>query len=177
MAQKGYSRKFSPLKILREEDVRALHRAVLDVLENTGIRFECQKALELFEAAGCKVNFKKMIVKFSPGLVEKSLKMVPSSFRMKSRDPKDDLIIGGDTLYFEGSVGQDFIDLDTLKRRPATLEENNDGVKVLDYLDNVHSLLSYCPYMNIKDIPPALLLTKSSESRFRYSTKIGRTAH
>lgn len=177
MAQKGFTRKFRPLKILSEEDRKAIHRGILDILENTGIRFESQKALELFEVSGCKVNFDKMLVKFPPGLVEKSLIMVPSSFRMKSRDPKDDLIIGGDTLYFEGSVGQDFIDLETLERRPATLEENNDGVKVLDYLENIHSLLSYCPYMNIKDIPPVLLLTKSSESRFRYSTKIGRTAH
>jgi trimethylamine---corrinoid protein Co-methyltransferase len=177
MAQKGFTRKFKPLKILSEEDIKAIHRGVLYILENTGIRFESKKALELFEAHNCIVNFDKMLVKFPPGLVEKSLKMVPSSFSIKSRDPKNDLIIGGDNLYFEASVGQDFVDLETLERRPATIKDNNDGVKVLDYLENVHLLLSYCPYMNIKDIPPALLITKSMESRFRYSTKISRTAH
>lgn len=177
VAQRGFTRKFKPLKILNEEKIKAIHKGVLDVLENTGVRFESKKALELFQENGCEVDHDKMIVKIPPALVEDSLRKAPSSFHLKSRDPKHDLIIGGDTVYFEASVGQDYVDLDTLERRPATLEENNEGVKVLDALENIHSLVSYCPYMSIKGVPPALQINTSTASRLRHSTKISRTAH
>jgi trimethylamine--corrinoid protein Co-methyltransferase len=174
---KGYHRNYPPFQILSQEKITAIHRAVLDVLENTGIKFESKKALDLFESHGCTVDHKSMVVKIPPGMAEDSLRMAPSSFRLKSRDPKDDVVIGGDTVYFEGSVGQDFVDFDTLERRPATVKENDEGVIVLDALENVHTLLSYCPYMNIEGVPPALQLTWSAAARFRNSTKISRTAH
>ena len=175
--KKGFIRNFEPLKILSEEKVKKIHNGVLYVLENTGVKFKSKKALDLFEDNSCKVDRKTMTVKFSPGLVENCLKKVPSSFRVKSRDPDNDMIIGGDTVYFEASVGQDFFDLDTRKMRPATLKENTEGVTVLDALENVHSLLSYCPYMNLAGVPPALQITTSAACRFKYSTKISRAAH
>ena len=177
MPQKGFTRKYPPLKILSEEQVNSIKRSSLDVLENVGIRFDSDKALGIFEANRCKVNHKEKIVKIPPDIVEESLRKSPSSFRLKSRDPKDDLIIGGDTLYFEASVGLGYWDIDTLESRPPTLEENNNGVKVLDSLGNIHCLLSYCPYMSIEDIPPALQLNVSTASRLRYSTKLSRTGH
>jgi trimethylamine--corrinoid protein Co-methyltransferase len=175
--QKGFTRNFEPLKILSEEKLKKIHRGVLDVLENTGVKFESEKALELFEDNSCKVDREKMTVKFSPGIVEDCLKKVPSSFKIQSRDPDNDMIIGGDTVYFEASVGQDFFDPDTMAMRPATLKENAEGVTVLDALENVHSLLSYCPYMNLAGVPPALQITTSAACRFKNSTKISRTAH
>ncbi|MHB1347717.1 MAG: trimethylamine methyltransferase family protein, partial [Candidatus Humimicrobiaceae bacterium] len=40
-----------------------------------------------------------------------------------------------------------------------------------------HCLLSYCPYMSMEGIPPAMQLNVSTASRLRYSTKLSRTAH
>jgi len=63
LAQRGFNRKFEPLKILSEEKIKAIHKGVLDVLENTGVRFESENALELFKDHGCEVDLEKMIVK------------------------------------------------------------------------------------------------------------------
>ncbi|MCE5330462.1 hypothetical protein LLG07_09070 [bacterium] len=38
-------------------------------------------------------------------LVEDCIKRTPSSFLVKSRDPKDNLLIGGNRLYFMSSLG------------------------------------------------------------------------
>ncbi|MHB1347989.1 MAG: trimethylamine methyltransferase family protein, partial [Candidatus Humimicrobiaceae bacterium] len=147
MPQKGFTRQYPALKILSREQINTIIRASLDVLENVGVKFDSDRALEILEANKCKVDHKEKIVRIPPDVVEDSLRKSPSSFRLKSRDPKDDLIIGGDTLYFEASVGLGYVDVDTLESRAPTLEENNNGVRVLDSLENIHCLLSYCPYM------------------------------
>lgn len=174
---KGFRRNFRPLEILTEEQVEAIHRGILAVLEQTGARFESEKALKLFAENGCEVDFETNVVRFPPGLVEECLRKAPSSYRIRSRDPKHDLMIGGNTVYFMASVGMRVVDPDTGERHRPTLRENNDAVKVLDALDNIHQLVSYCPYSDIKGIPGIMQYTINAASRFRYSTKIARTAH
>ena len=44
MSMKGFVRNFRPLEILTEEQLEAIHRGTLDVLEETGVRFESKKA-------------------------------------------------------------------------------------------------------------------------------------
>ena len=70
MTAKGYTRDFKPLKILSEEQVEAIHRAALDVLEVTGVRFESERALKLLEKSGCRVNYDQRRARFPTGLVE-----------------------------------------------------------------------------------------------------------
>jgi trimethylamine--corrinoid protein Co-methyltransferase len=72
----------------------------MGVLQRTGVRFESKKALRLFEKNGCIVDQDKRLVKFPPHLVEECLRITPSGFYWKARDPKNDLIVGGNTVYF-----------------------------------------------------------------------------
>ena len=62
---KGFTRSFKPLEILTEEQVQAIHRGTLDVLETTGVRVEHDRALQLFADNGCKVDFKDKRVRGS----------------------------------------------------------------------------------------------------------------
>ena len=45
------------------------------------------------------------------------------------------------------------VDLDTWEQRVPTIKENNEGVRVLDALDNVHLACSYDPYCEIEGVP------------------------
>jgi len=174
---KGFTRKFKPLEILTQEQVEEIHRATLDVLWQTGVRFESERALKLFAKNGCKVDYKMHLVRFMPDLVEECLRRCPSRHLVRSRDPKHDLMIGGNTVYFDASVGMRAADPDTGEWHRPTLRENYNGVKVLDALDNIHRLTSYCPYADIKEIPAAMQYTINAACRFRYSTKVSRTEH
>jgi len=176
MVNKGFVRKFKPLEILTDEQIEEIHRGTLDVLERTGIRFESEKALKFLADNGCQVDFKNKRVRIPSYLVEECLDKCPSSFHLKSRDPKNNLRIGGNTVYFTASVGMRTVDLDTWEQRIPTMKENDDAVRVLDALDTVHQLVSYCPYSEIKGVPPVLAYPVSTASRMRNSTKVSRTS-
>ena len=87
MPLKGFIRNIKPLEVLTEEQVEAIHRSTLDVLETTGIRFESEKVLKIFKKNGCDVDFENNRVRFPSYIVEEALRKCPSSFTMKSRNP------------------------------------------------------------------------------------------
>ena len=56
--RKGFQRNFDPIKVMTDSQVEAIHRATLDVLERTGIKFESVRALNLLEANGLRRGFR-----------------------------------------------------------------------------------------------------------------------
>ena len=56
MAIKGFKRNFKPLEIAREDQVEAICRGTLQVLEETGAEFHDERALKLFADSGCRVD-------------------------------------------------------------------------------------------------------------------------
>ena len=172
MSLKGFVRNFKPLEIVPQEKIEDIKRGVLAVLENTGMRFESEFALNTFKKHGCKVDFDTMRVKFPPHLVEECLRITPSSFYFKSRNPKHDLIVGGNTVYFCAFPGMNTVDLDTWEARRATREENRDALIVLDGLENLHFLTPYTPYFGFDDTPPVMSIPESAAAKIRYSTKL-----
>ena len=134
----GFTRRFSPLELLTAEEVEAVHRGALYVLQMSGMRIEHEMALKLCAHRGCSVDFDKRRVRFPAGLVEESLRQCPSSFPLKARDRGRDLMIGGDTVYFMQGMGMRYLDLTTWETRPATSDEHRDAMIVADALENVH---------------------------------------
>ena len=65
----GFTRNFPPLQMLTEEQVESIHKGILDILWETGVRFESERALALFDKNGCRVDSEKRRVHFPPGLV------------------------------------------------------------------------------------------------------------
>jgi len=171
LSLKGISRKIKPFQILRDEQVEAIHRATLEVLEVTGVRIENKRALKIFKDAGCQVNDDNMRVRIPGALVEECLRKCPSAFHLSARDPKNDLTIGGNVTYFCPMPGMEIVDLDTWKSRPPTLKEYGETVRVLDALDNLHLFTVYTPYFNLQGIPPVMYMPEGVASRIRNSSK------
>ena len=167
---KGFTRKFKPLEILTEEQVRAIHKAVLAVLRETGVRFESKKALRIFEENGCTVDHDQMRVRFPEALVEECIRKCPSSFRVKARNSKNDLIFGGDTVYFMNAPGMQTVDLDTWEPRDPTRKEYYDLITVLDALPNTHYLSSY-PYFGFEGVPEPMKIPEGVAAKYRNSDK------
>ena len=172
MPAKGFTRNFPPLEILNEEEMDAIHRGSLDVLQHTGMRFESTKALKLFEKHGCKVDYDENRVRFPPGLVEECLRKCPSSFHLRARKPENDLnLSAGNTTYFSVFPGMRTVNIDTWEPRTPTIQDNHDAVKVLDSLENVHICVSYTPYCELEGVAPAMLLPTSTWSQMKYLRK------
>ena len=123
MALAGFKLKISPLEIIREEEVENIHSATIKVLEETGVRIESRWALDFLKENGCLVDPETMNAKFSEELIEESIKTTPKIFNFKAREEKNDVLLGGDTVYFHSAPGMNTIDLDTFEPRPPTRQE------------------------------------------------------
>ena len=169
---KGFMRNFKPLEILGEEKIEAIHTGTLDILQETGISVYNERALKVFKKAGCSVDFETKRVKFPPGLVEECLRKAPSSFRVKARNSKHDLVMGQNNILFFNFPGTDTVDLSTWEPRIPTKEEHVDLIRVLDALPNVHFLNAY-PYFGFSGgIPEVMKEIEGVALRMRNSTKV-----
>lgn len=143
-----------PLEILNEEEVNAIHEGSLEVLEETGVVFDHEEALNILKEAGCKVDFEKKLVKFPKSLIESSLHKCPKNFLLKSRNPKYTLELGGSRVYFASFPAGSVVDEETGIRRPGTLKDVEEFVKLLDALPEVHTLCQ--PLSKIADKHPMI---------------------
>ena len=168
---KGFTRKFKPLEVLTEEELEAIHRGALDILETTGVRVEHDRALKLFADHGCNVDFEEKRVRIPPWLAEECLRKCPSQCKFKARDPSNDLMVGENTFYFLHGMGMRFLDLDTWEMRPATVKEHRDAMIVADALENLHLAGAYEFYMEREGIPPCMVMLENLASGLRYSSK------
>ncbi|MFW6056771.1 MAG: trimethylamine methyltransferase family protein, partial [Chloroflexota bacterium] len=171
MAMRGFVRSFPPLNILSEEDIESVHRGMLQVLWTTGVRMEHERSLKVLEAAGCSVDYHNHRVRMPAALVEECIRRAPSSFPLLARYPDNNLMMGGNNLYFAPAPGQMTVDLDTWEPRPATREEYRDAVRVLDYLPNLHFFTTYTPYFGYQGVPPCMGMLESLAARVCNSSK------
>jgi trimethylamine--corrinoid protein Co-methyltransferase len=126
------------LTILSNDELHDIYLAILDVLENHGVKFQDEGALKLLDGVGAKVDFKTQTARLPEYLVEESLKKAPKVVRLCGRDPKQDFVIEGKKVYF-GSVGGATVlaDKHTGERRWSRTEDMAETAKVCDALENI----------------------------------------
>ena len=126
------------LTILSKEELHDIYLAILDVLENHGVKFQDEDALKLLQSVGAAVDFKTQIARLPEYVVEDSLKKAPKVVRLCGRDPEEDFVIEGKKVYF-GSVGGATVlaDRRTGERRWSRTEDMAETAKVCDALENI----------------------------------------
>ena len=88
------------VQYLTDEQLDMLQEATLDILEHVGVKFPSEKALDILDAHGAKVDKVSQIVKFPRELVFKAMKTVPRYFMMGARVPEYDLQLQDGVTYF-----------------------------------------------------------------------------
>jgi trimethylamine--corrinoid protein Co-methyltransferase len=167
----GFTRRFPPIDVLSAEEIEAIHRGALFVLDTTGMKVEHERALKLCAASDCRVDFEEKRVRIPPALAEDSLRKCPSSYVVEARNRSRDLMIGGNTLYFMQGMGMRHLDLESWETRPATVAEHRDAMIVADALENVHLADGVFFYMERQGIPPIMVMLENLASELRHSSK------
>lgn len=127
------------VKIISDDEVAAIHQTSLRILEEIGITFQDQEALELFRKAGAIVDASG-IVRIGREIVSAALKTVPRQFDLIPRDPTKTVTIGGDHLTFATVLGPpNCSDLDH-GRRPGTLEDYGNFIRLGQYFNILHMI-------------------------------------
>ena len=88
------------LNILTDDEVEQIHLGTLEILDQTGIFVEDERALDCFEKGGASVDRGSKVVKIPPLLVEESIRSAPSKVILAGRDPKHDLVLEGTRIHF-----------------------------------------------------------------------------
>ena len=80
------------LKVISKKDMDWIHTASLKILEETGVVFHSEEALEICKRKGAKVNGK--IAYFPPKMVSQALEYAPETFRWQARNDAYSVTVG-----------------------------------------------------------------------------------
>ena len=146
------------ISVLTDDEMELIHNSALRVLAEVGMRIEHDEALVALSAAGCHIDFQKREVRFPSDVVENALGRLrkdfakpqeestgPELFNRPHRVPMRytamyfssmprrinrnfDVNTGGFTLFVYDLQGN---------RRPATMKDVRDSIRLADALPNI----------------------------------------
>ncbi len=125
-------------KPLTDAEVKRIHEAALDVLENIGLSEAIPTCVELVTAAGGTLTDQGRLL-FPRALVEDVLARCGRHFVLHGQDPKHDLEPWDKKVYF-GTAGAAVHMVDNLtgEYRESTLADLYDIARLVDALEHIH---------------------------------------
>jgi len=154
--------------IFSEDQKETLFNALLTVLSRTGADVHHEGARELFARHGCSAN--GLRVRIPPHLVQQALASAPRSTTVYSWDGTHQITIEQGRSYFgPGPTPPNFIDPDTLKRRPYLRKDATTVARVCDALPNIGYVQSLG---SISDVTSELADVYEFADMIRNTTKI-----
>lgn len=128
------------LQVFSEDDIESLHQATLHILWNTGVKVENQEAVDLFRAAGARVEAKgeHHIVHLPAHLVEDNIGSAPRTTTYYGRDAEKDYVMEPKRVGFStfGECVQ-VIDPATKEVRSTTQHDLANATRLCDCLDEI----------------------------------------
>ena len=156
-------------EMLSQDQLQALFDGVLHVLENIGLDVHHDEAREILKKTGAWVE--GIRVRVPQYLVKRSLEMAPRSFTIYARDgnPEHDIHIGPGRAHFgPGPTPPNFIDVETLERRPYIKDDARIVATVVDALPNI----DFCESLGtVSDVHPDLAASYEFAEMFPNTSK------
>lgn len=137
-------RKFntSLFEYLTEEQMKEIHSASLNLLEDMGTVIHHGGALELLKKAGAYVAEGNRVY-IPGGLVEWAIKSAPSRITVYDRNGNPAMLLEGRNSYYgTGSDCPNIVDTFSGERRKFTYKDVENAVKIVDYLPNIDFTMS-----------------------------------
>lgn len=119
-----------------DDELEAIHRAALRVLEETGIDFLHADARRRWADAGAHVDGER--VRVDGELVAELVSRAPASFTLHAPDPAHDLEIGGDAIAFTAVASAPYVGDEVGGRRQGNARDFDDLVRLSHQLTAVH---------------------------------------
>jgi len=124
--------------LLSDKQMEELHLATLQVLEKTGVAFDCQEAVDILGEAGADVSDPQR-VKIPSYLVEQALRTAPKTITLYTREGEPAMVLDGMTGSYFGAMpdSPDYLDPYTRQRRSCYVEDVADTARLIDALPNI----------------------------------------
>ena len=140
------------LSVLDETEIKSIHLASLRILSNIGVVLTEQNSRSLLVEAGARVLDRRVL--FPPDLVEKCIAQAGKHISIHGRGGgvKN---LGDGCLYFHNLGGApDIYEAGTGKRRLATILDVQDATRLLDALENCHTIT---PFFTPTEVPGGIM--------------------
>ncbi|MCX6068938.1 MAG: trimethylamine methyltransferase family protein, partial [Chloroflexi bacterium] len=151
---------------LSPQDVESIHQATLRILNETGISLNHPGGRKILCEAGARIVNDR--VQIPPELVEKCIGQCPKTVSVRGRGGMVKTL-GDGNLYFHNLGGaRDIFDFATGEKRYASLQDVRDATRLLDALENCHTIT---PFFTPRDVPGELMSLAMYRHAMPFTTK------
>ncbi|HZD80401.1 MAG TPA: trimethylamine methyltransferase family protein [Actinomycetota bacterium] len=145
----GWVNRLPRIDLLDAEQVEAVHRHAIALLEDVGVRISHEPALAVLRAAGLRAE--DDLVRFDRGFVLERLASAPATFGVRGRDRRRDVTFGGRHVVLTCTGGAPFVLDGEGRRRPATMKDYLTFTRVVHASEQLH--LSQSGVVEPEDVP------------------------
>ncbi|MDX1540690.1 MAG: trimethylamine methyltransferase family protein [Geminicoccaceae bacterium] len=137
---------------LDEAGIRAIYATALRILDEIGIGEVPPVVVDRALAHGARQDRHGRLC-FPPALVEDIIAGAAKSVLLPGRDPRHDLEVGGERVFFgTGGAAVQTLDLETGRYRGSTLADLYDFTRLVDTLTNVSWFTRCCVATDVDDV-------------------------
>jgi trimethylamine--corrinoid protein Co-methyltransferase len=131
---------YPPMEVLSADQVEAIHRTSLRILEELGIEVMSPIACARLKAVGATVDEVTGTVRLDPAVVEQALATAPAMFTLTPRNAARRVILGGNHINFGLVAGPPNVHDLERGRRPGNYRDYCDLVRLAQYFNAIHLL-------------------------------------
>jgi trimethylamine--corrinoid protein Co-methyltransferase len=131
-----FQNKMPRYEILSEDALEVLDKGWKRLVSEIGVEFLSDRALDLFRAAGQKVEDNNVF--FDPDFLLEQVAKAPREFDVQARNPAHTVHIGGDSMAFGGVYGPPFVREGDV-RRDATMDDFRNFTRLAQSFDAMDS--------------------------------------
>ena len=130
--------KLSTLSVLSKSDIKKIHEASIDILEQCGVKILNQRMLSSLKEKGLGVDMDSQIVRFSRSCIETSLSTIPRQFEVYNREGDFAFVLGdGNPKIAAGHNAVFWVDTETGKTRPSTVADVELCARICEELERI----------------------------------------
>lgn len=138
-------------QVLSPEEKKMIHEESMRILEEVGVKFPSELALDILEKGGAKIDREKQLAFISRQMVEAALKAAPKEITLAARNDRYDFKMpSAFTGYHMDGCGMNMVDLETGERRASVLQDLADAARVFDEMEKGYV---YWPPVSPLDVP------------------------
>jgi trimethylamine---corrinoid protein Co-methyltransferase len=131
---------FEPVRIFSDDQVESMHFAALGILERQGMRVLSPRGRTVLAAAGASVDEATQMVRLDPAMVTAALERAPREVDLVAGNPQRTCHVGGRHVIFAPVAGPPSVSDLERGKRPGTLADYRDLVRLSQSFDVIHVL-------------------------------------
>ncbi len=149
--------------VLTPTDIERIHEATLRTLEDVGIRFPSDTALDVLASGGGLVDRGTQMVRLPRQVVLDALAQAPREYVLAGRDPACDMSIDLQHCYLSNDGSGVFVqDPRSGEKRPSTKADAAESARFVDALPSISYY--WGPVVTSRDMPPATRALHDAEA-------------